>query len=77
MHKRSIRTDKYNKIINILIQQRLKNNLTQTQVANELDRPQSYVAKYELCQRRLDVVEFMDVCEVLGLRPSKVMILTQ
>jgi len=51
--------------------------MTQADIAAKLDKPQSYIAKYELCERRLDVLEFMDVCAALNLRPSKVMVLTQ
>ncbi len=31
-----------------------------------LSKPQSYVAKYEKGERRLDVVEFMEVAEPIG-----------
>ncbi len=77
MPKKSVYSKKYHLIINLLAQERLKKEMTQGQVAAKLKRPQSYVAKYELCERRLDIVEFMDVCRALNLRPSKVMVLTQ
>ena len=41
-------------------------DLTQATVAERLSKPQSYVAKYERGERRLDVVEFMEVAEVIG-----------
>ncbi len=34
---------------------------------------QSFVSKFEQRQRRLDVIEFMHVCHVLGLRVSEVL----
>lgn len=34
-----------------------------------MNRPQSFVAKYEGGERRLDVVEFIEVCEALGVDP--------
>jgi transcriptional regulator with XRE-family HTH domain len=40
--------------------------LTQAVLARKLARPQSFVSKYERCGRRLDVVEFMQVCTVIG-----------
>jgi transcriptional regulator with XRE-family HTH domain len=43
--------------------------LTQQQLANHLYKPQSFVAKVELGERRLDVIEFLAVCEALGVDP--------
>lgn len=40
--------------------------LTQNQLAEKLDRPQSYVSKYELGERKLDFVETVEVCEACG-----------
>jgi transcriptional regulator with XRE-family HTH domain len=44
---------------------RLAKNMTQTQVAERLGLPQSYVSKYETGERRLDFVETVFVCEAL------------
>ncbi len=40
--------------------------LTQNQLAEKLDKPQSYVSKYELGERKLDFVETLEVCEACG-----------
>ncbi len=45
---------------------RKKAELTQTQLAKKLDKPQSYVSKYELGERKLDFVETVEVCEACG-----------
>ncbi|WP_352742112.1 helix-turn-helix transcriptional regulator [Mesorhizobium sp. M0676] len=45
--------------------------VTQTQVAGMLGRPQSFVAKYEGGERRLDVFEFLDVTEALDIDPCE------
>lgn len=45
---------------------RLAKKLAQTQVAERLGQPQSYVSKYETGERRLDFVETVFVCETLG-----------
>jgi len=39
--------------------------LTQQQVADKLEKPQSFVAKYEKGERRLDVIEFLEIAKVL------------
>ncbi|MBC3928097.1 helix-turn-helix transcriptional regulator [Undibacterium sp. CY21W] len=44
--------------------------LTQAELANRLGKPQSFVSKYESGERRLDVVEFLLVCEALGVEPT-------
>lgn len=43
--------------------------LTQEQVAKRLKRPQSFVAKYENGERRLDVVEFVEIARKIGVDP--------
>jgi transcriptional regulator with XRE-family HTH domain len=40
------------------------------EVARRLGKPQSYVSKYESGERRLDVVEFMDVAHALEIDPA-------
>lgn len=47
--------------------------LTQTQVAERLGRPQSFVSKYESGERTLDVVEFVEVCGALEADPVTVL----
>lgn len=38
-----------------------------------LGRPQSFVAKYEGGERRLDVIEFLDVTEALDIDPCELL----
>lgn len=46
--------------------------LTQQQLAEALQRPQSFVAKYELGERRLDVIEFLTITKLLKANPTKI-----
>lgn len=46
----------------VLKQIRLDAGLTQAQLANELQKPQSFVSKYESGERRLDYLEVREVC---------------
>ena len=39
--------------------------LTQAEVAGRLRKPQSFVAKYENGERRLDVLEFVALCRAI------------
>jgi transcriptional regulator with XRE-family HTH domain len=56
-----------------LVETRKRKRLTQAVVAERLGKPQSYVSKYESGERRLDVVEFLDIVAVLGIRPAKLL----
>ena len=55
----------------LLIEARKQANLTQSDLAVRLNRPQSFVSKYERGERRLDVVEFGEVAKALGIDPVK------
>ena len=44
---------------------RKKANLTQQNLAEKLNKPQSFVSKYESGERRLDLIEFLEVAEAL------------
>jgi transcriptional regulator with XRE-family HTH domain len=54
---------------NALVEARRKQGLTQVGVANRLGKPQSFVSKYESGERRLDVMEFIQVCKALNIEP--------
>jgi transcriptional regulator with XRE-family HTH domain len=52
---------------NFLVQARLDSGLTQTQIAEKLGKPQSYISKYERGERRLDFTEFIDLVDILEI----------
>jgi len=54
----------------LLVAARERAGVSQSAVAGRLGRPQSFVAKYEGGERRLDVVEFIQVCAALGVDPA-------
>jgi len=64
---------KYSELRELLVEARKNSNLTQVEVAERLDKPQSYVAKYEGAERRLDVIEFLEVAEALNISPVKLL----
>lgn len=45
--------------------------MTQVQLAERLGKPQSFVSKYENGERRLDVIELIEVLEALKIDPVK------
>jgi transcriptional regulator with XRE-family HTH domain len=63
---RSVFTEHYRYFLQLLIQERKNAGLSQQQLANKLNRPQSYISKYECGERRLDVIELLEVSEAIG-----------
>ena len=47
--------------------------LTQADLASRMDRPQSFVAKIEVGERQLGVVEFISYAEALGVTPPELL----
>jgi transcriptional regulator with XRE-family HTH domain len=64
---KSVFSAKYTRFRDMLVQARKKARLTQTELAIRLGRKQSYVSKFERGERRLDIVEFMEIAEALGI----------
>lgn len=56
----------------LIVAAREKSGLTQSEVAKKLKRPQSFVSKYESGERRLDLVEFLQICKVLAVNPEAI-----
>jgi transcriptional regulator with XRE-family HTH domain len=67
---RSLHTPDYAALIRVLIAARKENGLTQQDVAEKVGKPQSYIAKVEGGERRLDVVEFIALAKAMEARPS-------
>ncbi len=65
----TLRSPRQIKLRKLLRDLREKGGLTQADVAARLDKPQSFVAKYEGGERRLSAIEFVDVARALGLDP--------
>lgn len=63
----SLYTANYQLFVQMLVEARKSLPMSQTVLAQRLGKPQSFVSKYERCERRVDVAEFMAIAEVLGL----------
>ena len=61
------------RLLRLLIEARKSAKLTQHDVAARLARPQSFVSKYERGERRLDVVEYFRVSQMLGADPHELL----
>lgn len=69
---KTIYTKEYKLLCDWLVTNRQSASLTQTELAELLHRPQSYVSKYENGERRLDVLEFLEVAKALKANPSEI-----
>jgi transcriptional regulator with XRE-family HTH domain len=56
----------------LMIETRKAAHLTQQQLAKRLGKHQSFVAKYEGGERRIDVVEFLKIVRAIGADPAAV-----
>lgn len=63
----------YKDLIARLLPARTAAGLTQQDVADALGKPQSYVAKVEGLERRLDVIEFLEFAKAIGIDPMPVL----
>lgn len=68
----SVYSDEYQRVIAALKQARKAQGITQMQLAEALGRPQSFIAKIESGERRLDVVEFVHLARLVGLELNQV-----
>lgn len=68
----SIYSQEYQLVISTLRNSRLEQGLTQTTLAKALGKPQSFIAKVENGERRLDVVEFIHLAKLLSIDPATV-----
>jgi transcriptional regulator with XRE-family HTH domain len=57
----------------LMVKARRSAGLSQHELAKRLHRPQSFIAKYEGGERRVDVVEFVEICEAIDAEPSKIL----
>lgn len=70
---KTIHDDRYKTLIRQLVAEREARNITQTVLAVTLARPQSYVAKVENLERRLDIVELSDWLRALDVECEEFM----
>ena len=67
---RSLRTPGHQALMQVPVRTRKSKGVTQQELADRLQRPQSYVAKIETGERRLDVVEFVEWFQALEADPK-------
>lgn len=69
----SIHSKEYRQLIKKLVKARKAAQLTQIEVSEKLNKPQSYVSKVENCQRRLDAIELREMADIYGLKTEDIL----
>jgi transcriptional regulator with XRE-family HTH domain len=68
MEKRNPRREKAKKtLLEMLRQAREDAGVLQSDLGRKLGRKQGFVSKYELGDRRLDLLDLADICDALGI----------
>ena len=65
--KKNIRLNQQKKLLVLLRAVRVEAGLTQSELASRLGTDQTFISKYESGERRLDILELREVCEVIGI----------
>ncbi|EAA2976609.1 XRE family transcriptional regulator [Salmonella enterica subsp. enterica serovar Tilene] len=69
----SIYSNDYQLVIKALRDAQIACGITQQEVASAFGRPQSFIAKVESGERRLDVVEFVCFCRAVNVDPVSIL----
>jgi len=69
--QKSLKSPEYNRLIGLLVAVRDSKKIRQQKLAEKLGKHQSFIAKYEGGERRLDVIEFIAIARALGADPVK------
>jgi transcriptional regulator with XRE-family HTH domain len=69
--QKSLKSPEYARLVAMLVAVRHASGVRQQALAKKLKRPQSFIAKYEGGERRIDVVEFIAIVRALDADPVK------
>ena len=68
--RKTLRSRGHQTLIRILIEARTKARMTQRDLAARIKRPHSFVGRMEAGERRVDVIEFIEIARLLGADPK-------
>jgi len=71
--QKSLKSPEYARLIAMLVAVRKKAEVRQQVLAKKLGKPQSFVAKYEGGERRIDLIEFVAIVRALEGDPVKLL----
>ena len=65
--KKKVYIAQRSRLVSLLREIRIEAGLTQMELAERIERDQTFVSKYESGQRRLDVLELREICQSVGI----------
>ena len=71
--KKSVHSEPYSVFAALLVSARKRAGMRQIELAQKLNKPQSFVSKFECGERRLDVIEFLTIMDALGVDPLAIL----
>jgi transcriptional regulator with XRE-family HTH domain len=71
--KKSVHSEPYSVFAALLVGARKGAGMRQIELAQKLNKPQSFVSKFECGERRLDVIEFLTIMDALGADPLAIL----
>ncbi len=69
--QKSLKSPEYARLVALLVAVRHAAGVRQQKLAKTLGKPQSFIAKYEGGERRIDLVEFIAIARALDADPVK------
>ncbi len=70
---KTLRSQRHQRLIELLVEHRKQAGLSQAQLAETLGRYQSVIAAIEGGSRRVDVVELLDLAEAMDFDPCELL----
>jgi transcriptional regulator with XRE-family HTH domain len=64
--RKTLHSPDYARLLALLKQARKDSGIVQQELADRLGKPQSFVAKVERGERRIDVIEFIAIAKAIG-----------
>lgn len=69
---KGFKDERYRAVIKQLVEARQSSGMSQEALAERLGRHQQFVSRYETGERRLDIIEFVDIARALGHDPAAI-----
>jgi transcriptional regulator with XRE-family HTH domain len=65
----TIHTQRHARLVKLLVTARKQAGIRQAELARRMGITQPIVARFEAGQRRIEFVELLDLCKILGINP--------
>lgn len=65
--KKTLYTKNYQVFLELVYKIRVASNLRQIDLAKRLEAPQSFISKIESGERRVDLIELLEICRVMNV----------